>query len=58
MTANAGALGVLERAAGDPGRGAELAALVAANAAATVARFVLLRSWVFHPRRIPQAKEY
>ena len=25
--------------------------LVAANAAATVARFVLLRSWVFHPQR-------
>jgi putative flippase GtrA len=53
-----GALGLLERAAGDPGRAAELATLVAANAAATVARFVLLRSWVFHPRRIPQAKEY
>jgi putative flippase GtrA len=53
-----GALGLLERAAGDPGRAAELAALVAANAAATLLRFVLLRSWVFHPRRIPQAKEY
>jgi putative flippase GtrA len=46
-----GALGLLERAADHPGRGAELAALVAANAAATLVRFVLLRSWVFHPHR-------
>ena len=46
-----GALGLLERATDHPGRGAELAALVAANAAATLARFVLLRSWVFHPHR-------
>jgi putative flippase GtrA len=46
-----GALGLLERTTDHPGRAAELAALVAANAAATVARFVLLRSWVFHPHR-------
>ena len=46
-----GALGLLERTVTDPGRAAELAALVAANAAATLLRFVLLRSWVFHPRR-------
>jgi 4-amino-4-deoxy-L-arabinose transferase-like glycosyltransferase/putative flippase GtrA len=38
-------------------RATELAALVAANAAATLLRFVLLRSWVFHPHRIPHAKE-
>jgi putative flippase GtrA len=44
------ALALLQRG-GDPGRAAELAALVAANAAATLLRFVLLRSWVFHPRR-------
>ena len=48
-----GALGLLERSTPDPGRAAELAALVAANAAATLLRFVLLRSWVFHPRRTP-----
>jgi len=47
-----GALGLLARAGPDPGRGAELAALVAANAAATLVRFVLLRPWVFHPHRI------
>jgi putative flippase GtrA len=46
-----GALALLERTTPDPGRAAELAALVAANAAATLLRFVLLRSWVFHPRR-------
>jgi putative flippase GtrA len=45
-----GALALLERTTPDPGRAAELAALVAANAAATLLRFVL-RSWVFHPRR-------
>ena len=35
-----------------PGRGLELAVLVAANLAATVLRFLLLRGWVFHPRRL------
>jgi putative flippase GtrA len=48
-----GALGLLTPTT----RAAELAALVAANAAATLLRFVLLRSWVFHPRRIPHTKE-
>src|SRR6266508_1838399 len=33
------------------GRAAEMAALLAANAAATLLRYILLRSWVFHPRR-------
>jgi putative flippase GtrA len=34
-----------------PGRALELAVLVLANLAATVLRFLLLRGWVFHPRR-------
>jgi putative flippase GtrA len=34
-----------------PRRGIELAVLVAANLLATVVRFLLLRGWVFHPRR-------
>jgi putative flippase GtrA len=34
-----------------PGRGLELVVLVLANLAATVLRFLLLRGWVFHPRR-------
>jgi putative flippase GtrA len=46
-----GALGLLARDTHDPGRAAELAVLVAANAAATLVRFVLLRSWVFQPNR-------
>jgi putative flippase GtrA len=46
-----GALGLLERGTDHPSRAAELAVLVVANAAATLLRFVLLRSWVFHPRR-------
>jgi putative flippase GtrA len=35
----------------DAGRSLELAVLVCANLAATVLRFLLLRGWVFHPRR-------
>jgi putative flippase GtrA len=34
-----------------PGRGLELFALVVANLAATLLRFLLLRGWVFHPAR-------
>jgi putative flippase GtrA len=45
-----GALAVLH-ALTAPGRGFELAVLVLANLAATVLRFLLLRGWVFHPRR-------
>ena len=45
-----GALAVLHGLTA-PGRGLELAVLVLANLAATVLRFLLLRGWVFHPRR-------
>ncbi|GAA4292918.1 hypothetical protein GCM10023148_55990 [Actinokineospora soli] len=41
-----GALAVLH-AVGEPGRGAELVVLVAANLVATLLRFLLLRGWVF-----------
>jgi putative flippase GtrA len=44
-----GALALLHAADAQPGRPAELAVLVAANLAATVARFALLRGWVFRP---------
>jgi putative flippase GtrA len=57
LAVTTGALGLLERAAGTPSRATELAALVAANATATLARFVLLRSWVFHPHRTATTKE-
>jgi putative flippase GtrA len=36
---------------GEPARVVELLVLVGANLLATVVRFVLLRGWVFHPRR-------
>jgi putative flippase GtrA len=51
LALTSGALWLLELVAGDAGRAAEMAALVAANAAASLLRFILLRSWVFHPRR-------
>jgi putative flippase GtrA len=41
-----GAVGLLERVAPNPGRALEITVLVAANALATVARFVFLRSWI------------
>jgi putative flippase GtrA len=47
LALTSGSLAVLHAAAGSVGRGTELAVLVAANAAATVVRFVLLRAWVF-----------
>ncbi|WP_297539905.1 bifunctional glycosyltransferase family 2/GtrA family protein [Amycolatopsis sp.] len=41
----------------NPGPGLELTVLVGANLAATVLRFLLLRGWVFHPRRTPATAE-
>jgi putative flippase GtrA len=34
-----------------PSQGIELTALIVANLASTVLRFLLFRAWVFHPRR-------
>ncbi|HEY8721833.1 bifunctional glycosyltransferase family 2/GtrA family protein [Pengzhenrongella sp.] len=47
----AGALGLLHAVAPGAAHGVELTVLVVANLAATVLRFVLLRRWVFRPRR-------
>ncbi|MFD0481095.1 glycosyltransferase [Kineococcus sp. GCM10028916] len=47
----AGSLSALHSGNPDAGRGVELAVLTAANLAATVVRFLLLRSWVFRSRR-------
>jgi len=52
----AGALGVLHAAVPGAPRGVELAVLVVANLAATLLRFVLLRSWVFR-RTSPVARD-
>jgi hypothetical protein len=35
----------------DPSHSVELLTLVGANLAATLVRFVLMRAWIFHPRR-------
>jgi putative flippase GtrA len=48
-----GALGVLHVAVPGAPRGVELAVLVAANLAATLLRFVMLRRWVFRQRTSP-----
>jgi putative flippase GtrA len=50
LALTSGSLAVLH-ALTSPGRGLELVVLVLANLAATVLRFLLLRGWVFHPRR-------
>jgi putative flippase GtrA len=52
------ALAVLHGLDANPSRGVELAVLIAASTAATVTRFVALRSWVFGrraPARPPEA---
>jgi putative flippase GtrA len=53
----AGSLALLHALAPSASRGVELAVLVAANLAATVLRFVLLRGWVFRHRRSAPALE-
>jgi putative flippase GtrA len=47
LALTSGSLALLHLVAGTPGRPTELAVLVAANLAATVLRFLLLREWVF-----------
>ncbi len=46
-----GSLALVHALTPHPHRFVELGALVVANLLATVVRFVLLRAWVFHPRR-------
>jgi len=50
LALTSGALALLHGVA-EPARPVEVVVLVAANLLATVVRFVLLRGWVFHPRR-------
>jgi putative flippase GtrA len=50
LALTSGALALLH-SGGEPGRGAELVALVVANLAATVLRFLLFRNWVFRKNR-------
>ena len=51
LALTSGALAALPAVTVHPGRRLELTVLVAANAAATVLRFLLLRAWVFAPHR-------
>ena len=51
LALTSGALAALSAVTVHPGRRLELTVLVAANATATVLRFLLLRSWVFAPHR-------
>jgi glycosyltransferase involved in cell wall biosynthesis len=53
LALTAGALGVLHGVDPTPAGAVELAVLVVASTAATVTRFVALRSWVFARRRLP-----
>jgi putative flippase GtrA len=46
-----GSLAVVHAVNPHPHRAVEVIVLVAANLLATIVRFVLLRAWVFHPRR-------
>jgi len=50
LALTSGSLAVLHAAEPTPHRALELAVLIAANLAATVLRFVLLRGWVFRHR--------
>nr|WP_046282681.1 bifunctional glycosyltransferase family 2/GtrA family protein [Mycobacterium sp. UM_NZ2] len=51
LALTSGSLAVLH-AVSEPSRAGEFTVLVLANLGATVVRFVLLRGWVFHPKRI------
>ncbi|MFH9075332.1 bifunctional glycosyltransferase family 2/GtrA family protein [Streptomyces alboflavus] len=55
LALTSGSLAALDAAADDAAHGTELAVLVVANLAATVLRFLLLRTWVFPDRRAPVA---
>ncbi|SNR81151.1 bifunctional glycosyltransferase family 2/GtrA family protein [Actinomadura mexicana] len=52
LALSTGGLALLHAAAPGAGRAVEVAALVAANALATLVRFLLMRAWIFHPRRL------
>jgi putative flippase GtrA len=51
LAISSGTLAAVHAASAQPSRTLELTALVGANALSTIVRFVLLRAWVFHPRR-------
>ncbi|MDT0309058.1 bifunctional glycosyltransferase family 2/GtrA family protein [Streptomyces sp. DSM 44917] len=54
LALTSGALAALHALDATPGRAVELTALIAANLAATLARFLLFRAWVFRRAPAPQ----
>ncbi|MQY08821.1 bifunctional glycosyltransferase family 2/GtrA family protein [Actinomadura macrotermitis] len=52
LALSSGGLALLHATAPGASRAVELAALVGANALATLVRFLLMRAWIFHPRRL------
>jgi putative flippase GtrA len=51
LALSTGALALLHAAVAAPSHAVELAVLVVANAMATLVRFLLMRAWVFNPKR-------
>ncbi|NUP53020.1 MAG: glycosyltransferase [Catenulispora sp.] len=58
LVLSSGTLAGVHAAVQHPSRGVELVALVVANGLSTLARFVVLRAWVFHPRRHNASSDY
>ncbi|GIH92691.1 glycosyltransferase [Planobispora siamensis] len=56
LVLSTGGLAVLTALAPGASTAAEVAAVIAANALATLVRFFLLRAWVFNPRRVEAAR--
>ena len=56
LALSTGGLALLHFLVPHPTRTLELAALVTANGTATLVRFLLMRVWVFHPRRLAKAR--
>ena len=52
LALSTGGLALLHALAPEASRAVEIAALVTANGVATLVRFMLMRAWIFHPRRL------
>ncbi|WP_079171465.1 MULTISPECIES: bifunctional glycosyltransferase family 2/GtrA family protein [unclassified Streptomyces] len=58
LALTSGSLAALETATGNPSQATEVAVLIAANLAATLLRFLLLRAWVFPDRHAPSGRPW
>ncbi|HEU5027780.1 MAG TPA: bifunctional glycosyltransferase family 2/GtrA family protein [Spirillospora sp.] len=57
LALSTGGLALLHAAAPGASRVVEVVALIAANGVATLVRFLLMRAWIFHPRRLGDREE-